>query len=320
MESRPRIIFMGTPEFAVASLGALLMNSLNIVAVVTTPDRPAGRGRKLKPSPVSRYCDENYLKVLKPVNLKDPDFIRMLKALEPDLIVVVAFRMLPREVWEIPVSGTFNLHASLLPHYRGAAPINHAIINGETRTGVTTFMIDDRIDTGGILLQKEVPVGSLENAGDLHDKLMREGAKLVVRTVEMLYLNILEPKDQSHLIREGDILKPAPKIFPEDCFINWNEGVVQIYNRIRGLSPHPGARTIISNGEKQMMIKLIESRAVKKTHGTGTGRLLEGDGSMLTITASNGLIEILELQPEGKRRMSSMEFLRGFDIKGYNTV
>lgn len=311
---------MGTPEFAVASLGAMLMNSLNIVAVVTAPDRPAGRGRKLKPSPVSRYCDENYLKVLKPVNLRDPDFIRILKALEPDLIVVVAFRMLPREVWEIPVSGTFNLHASLLPQYRGAAPINHAIINGEQKTGVTTFMIDDKIDTGGILLQKEVPVGSLENAGELHDKLMREGAKLVVRTVEMLYLNILEPKEQSNLIGEGDILIPAPKIFPDDCFIDWNKGAIQINNRIRGLSPHPGARTIISNGEKQVLIKLLESRAVIKNHGTATGMVSEGESNLLTITASDGVIEILELQPEGKRRMRSEEFLRGFDIKGYNTL
>jgi methionyl-tRNA formyltransferase len=320
MENRPRIIFMGTPEFAVASLGAMLMNNLNIVAVVTAPDKPAGRGRKLKPSPVSRYCDENYLKVLKPVNLRDPDFIRILKALEPDLIVVVAFRMLPREVWEIPVSGTFNLHASLLPQYRGAAPINHAIINGETKTGVTTFMIDDKIDTGGILLQKEVPLGFLENAGELHDKLMREGAKLVVRTVEMLYLNILVPKDQSDLIREEDILKPAPKIFPDDCFINWNEEVIQIYNRIRGLSPHPGARTVISNGEKQVLIKLLESRAVLTNHGKASGMITKGEGGVLTITASDGVIEILELQPEGKRRMSSEEFLRGFDTKGYNIL
>lgn len=319
MENRPRIIFMGTPEFAVASLGALLMNGLNIVAVATTPDKPAGRGRKLTPSPVSKYCDENYLRVLKPVNLRDPDFIKIVKALEPDLIVVVAFRMLPRELWEIPVIGTFNLHASLLPQYRGAAPINHALINGETKTGVTTFIIDDKIDTGGILLQKEVTISSVENAGDLHDKLMREGAKLVVRTVEMLNLNIVETKDQALFIKEGEILIPAPRIYPADCIINWSEGIIPIFNRIRGLSPRPGARTIITNSDTQLMIKLLESRPIKENHGRLPGEIIT-DRKELTITSADGIIEIVKLQPEGKRRMTSEEFLRGFDIKGFSTV
>lgn len=319
MENKPRIIFMGTPEFAVASLGSLLMNGFNIVAVATAPDRPAGRGQKLTPSPVSKYCAENYLRVLKPINLRDPDFIKILKVLEPDFIVVVAFRMLPREVWEVPAIGTFNLHASLLPQYRGAAPINHAIINGETKSGVTTFMIDDKIDTGGILLQKEVPIGSNENAGDLHDKLMREGAKLVVRTVKMLYLNILETKDQSLFIKEGETLIPAPKIYPEDCLINWKSEVIPIFNMIRGLSPHPGARTIIKSSDRQIMIKLLKSRPVRENHGRIPGEIITGRKE-LTITAVDGIIEVKKLQPEGKRRMDSEEFLRGFDIKGFRTV
>jgi methionyl-tRNA formyltransferase len=320
MENRPRIIFMGTPEFAVASLGSLLMNCLNVVAVVTAPDKPAGRGRSLKCSAVAKYGADNFLNVLKPHNLKDPQFISTLKALEPDIIVVVAFRMLPREVWEIPPIGTFNLHASLLPQYRGAAPINHAIINGESRSGVTTFLIDEKIDTGNILLRKEVPVSNEESAGQLHDRLMREGAKLVVKTTELLFLGAIKAVDQSSFIKQGEILRLAPKIFTDDCFISWDRGTKDIYNMIRGLSPYPGARTILAGEKRNITIKILKSRPCQGEGLKRPGDLSVKNGKSLCIATADGYLEILKLQPEGRQKMSGDEFLRGFKIDGFTAT
>lgn len=317
MNNRPRIVFMGTPDFAVASLGALLMNNLNVVAVVTTPDKPAGRGRALKSSAVAQYASENYLNVLKPHNLKDHDFIRMIRSLEPDIIIVVAFRMLPKQVWEIPSIGTFNLHASLLPQYRGAAPINHVIINGETRTGVTTFLIDDKIDTGSILLRKEIPISHEESAGDLHDRLMREGAKLLVRTTELLYLDAIKPVDQSNFIKPEDKLMTAPKIFPDDCIINWESNTIDIYNKIRGLSPYPGARTSFTSGGKTLQVKLLKAHPNIINHDYTPGTIISENRKELGICTGDGIIEIVKLHPEGKRKMNTDEFLRGFDISGF---
>ena len=214
-----RIVFMGTPDFAVATLGALLMNGYNVVGVVTAPDKPAGRGRKINKSPVREFAEFSQLPIMQPENLKDPDFIENLKRLKADVFIVVAFRMLPEAVWKIPSTGTFNLHASLLPQYRGAAPINHAVINGETVTGVTTFLIDDKIDTGNILLREEVHIFPFENAGDMHDRLMKQGARLVIRTVEGLADNTIKPQPQSMFIGPDEVLKPAPKIFPKTALL-----------------------------------------------------------------------------------------------------
>jgi len=214
MSRNIRIVFMGTPEFAVASLGSLLMNGYNVAGVVTAPDKPAGRGRSLTRSAVKQFSEFSHLPILQPENLKDPHFLKALKELKPDLIVVVAFRYIPEEVWSIPGLGTFNLHASLLPQYRGAAPVNHAIINGEHTTGVTTFMIDSNIDTGSILFREEVPVFAVENAGDLHDRLMRTGARLVIHTVKALIEGTVTPVPQKKFLKPGEIIRPAPKIFP----------------------------------------------------------------------------------------------------------
>jgi len=317
MDNRPRIVFMGTPDFAVASLGALLMNCLNVVAIVTAPDKPSGRGMKMKCSAVAKYGTDNCLTVLKPQNLKDPEFIKTLRQLEPDIIIVVAFRMLPREVWEIPPMGTFNLHASLLPQYRGAAPINHAIINGESRTGVTTFLIDDKIDTGNILLRKEVTIGSEESAGDLHDRLMREGAKLVVRTTELIFLGAIKPVKQQEFIKPGELLRTAPKIFSSDCYVDWNRPTKEIFNMIRGLAPYPGAKTFLESSGRKISLKLLKSQPFVAQGMNPPGTLSKNEGGSLCITTSDGYLEILKLQPEGRVKMSGSEFLRGFNIEGF---
>ncbi|MGD0342552.1 MAG: methionyl-tRNA formyltransferase, partial [Bacteroidales bacterium] len=228
-----RIVFMGTAEFAVATLGSLLMNGFNVVGVVTAPDKPSGRGRKISKSPVKSFAEFSYLPIMQPENLKDPVFIDSLKKLNADVFIVVAFRMLPEAVWRIPPTGTINLHASLLPHYRGAAPISRAIINGETMTGVTTFLIDDKIDTGKILLREGIQIFPFENAGDLHDRLMKHGARLVIRTLAGIADKSIIPHLQSDFLKPGELPKEAPKLFPEDCIINWNKDPVKIHNLIR---------------------------------------------------------------------------------------
>jgi methionyl-tRNA formyltransferase len=313
-----RVVFMGTPEFAVAPLGSLLMNGYNVVSVVTSPDKPAGRGRTVTKSAVKHFSESNYLPLLQPENLKSPVFIERLRRLNADVFVVVAFRMLPEEVWRIPPKGTVNLHASLLPQYRGAAPINHVIINGETMTGVTTFLIDDKIDTGNILLRQEVPVFPFENAGDLHDKLMKHGARLVIKTLEGIAGNFIKPQAQSNFMMPGEIMKPAPKIFPDYCIIEWKNEPQKIHNFIRGLSPYPCARSAFKNDIRTVQYKIYESQPEKANHILHPGQIVSDGKSFVKITCTGGYIKILNLQTEGKKRLNAEDFLRGFKIEEFS--
>ncbi len=313
-----RIVFMGTPEFAVAALGSLLMNGFNVVGVVTAPDRPAGRGRKITKPAVKEFAEFSNLPIIQPDNLKDPAFVNTLKKLKADVFIVVAFRMLPEVVWKLPSIGTINLHASLLPQYRGAAPINHAIINGESETGITTFFIDEKIDTGNILLREAVQISPFENAGDLHDRLMRHGAKLVIKTLEGLAKNNLKPQNQSRFIKPGEVLKTAPKILPELCIIDWKADPVRIHNLIRGLAPYPCARTFICRGNEVLSLKIFESEPENLQHKFKPGHIISDDKHYIRIACRNGFINILTLQLEGKNRMNSLEFLRGFKVSKFS--
>lgn len=306
---------MGTPEFAVAALGALLMNEINVVGVVTAPDKPSGRGRKIIKSAVKDFAEFSKLTVMQPVNLRDPEFIDELKSLNADIFVVVAFRMLPELVWKIPPMGTINLHASLLPDYRGAAPINHAIMNGETKTGVTTFMIDEKIDTGKILLREEVPIYPFENAGDLHDRLMKHGARLLIKTVEDIVNNNIEPVPQENMPEKT--LKPAPKIYPEDCIIDWNDDPAKIHNLIRGLAPYPAARSWLKNEKTSVLFKIFESQPEFEVHSFAPGTLFSDGKSFVKISCKGGYINIKNLQLEGKNRMNVSDFLRGFKVNNF---
>lgn len=321
---------MGTPEFAVASLKALHDSGCDIAAVVTVPDRPAGRGRKMTFSPVKDYALDNKLQLLQPEKLRDPEFISKLKGLNADIFVVVAFRMLPEAVWSIPPMGTLNLHASLLPQYRGAAPINHAIMNGETRTGVTTFLIDKEIDTGMILLSREAEISPDDTAGSLHDRLMLTGAALTVDTVDGLFTRSLKPKPQKSVA--GEQLMPAPKIFPADTVIDWKKPAKLVHNLIRGLSPYPGATTSLRKGDNLIRLKVLGSNLYidfdshgnnggnnqkDSQPGTFPGRLTIMEKSRLIVSCGEGTVEITSLVPEGRKRMSSAEFLRGFDPAGW---
>lgn len=305
---------MGTPEFAVATLGSLLMNGFNVVGVITAPDKPAGRGRKMTKSAVKEFAEFSYLPIIQPDNLKDPAFVNTLKKLKADVFIVVAFRMLPEVVWKLPAIATINLHASLLPQYRGAAPVNHVIINGETETGVTTFIIDDKIDTGNILLREKVEIFPFENAGDLHDRLMRHGARLVIKTLEGLAQNNLKPQPQSNFILPGEILKTAPKITTEDCLIDWTRKPVTIHNFIRGLAPYPCARSFLKKGSEKYLFKIYESEAETVKHRYQPGHLISDGKYYLKIACRDGFVSILNLQLEGKKRMNTVEFLRGFRI------
>ncbi len=315
-----RIVFMGTAEFAVATLGSLLMNGFNVVGVVTAPDRPSGRGRKISKSPVKEFAEFSYLPIMQPENLKDPVFIDSLKKLNADVFIVVAFRMLPEAVWRIPAIGTINLHASLLPHYRGAAPINRAIINGESMTGVTTFFIDDKIDTGNILLREGIQIFPFENAGDLHDRLMKHGARLVIRTLAGIADNSIIPRLQTDFLKPGEMTKEAPKIFPEDCIINWNRDPVSIHNLIRGLAPSPGARSFLLTGGKKLSFKIFESQPESIEHNFKPGLIISDGKHFMKIAAGKGFLNIVSLQVEGKNRMSTIEFLRGFNIADCSVV
>jgi len=315
-----RIIFMGTPEFAVESLKILYEHNFTIVAVITAPDKPAGRGRKIQESAVKKYAKNKNLKILQPTNLKNEDFISELKNLQPDLAVVVAFRMLPEIVWAMPAYGTVNLHASLLPDYRGAAPINHAIINGETKTGVTTFFIEKNIDTGNIIAQKETEILPNETAGELHDKLMYAGGQLILQTVTDIMNNRVNPIPQKQL-GEGEKLKSAPKIFKDFCKINWNHNTETIYDFIRGLSPYPAAYTEISdkNG-KFFSIKIFACEIIIEKHKHDAGILFSDNKTLIKVSAKNGYINITDLQLQGKKRMPVKDLLNGFDISGCEIV
>lgn len=301
-----RIVFFGTPDFAVASLQALIEAGMNVVAVVTAPDKPAGRGMHLQSSPVKQYALTRELPVLQPEKLKDPGFVNELKAYNADLHIVVAFRMLPEIVWNMPPMGTVNVHGSLLPQYRGAAPINWAIINGETETGVTTFRLKHEIDTGNILLQKKVAIEPEDNIGTLYEKLMQAGALLLVETVKGLAEGTLKEIPQSG-IHAGE-LKHAPKIFKEHTQIDWNKNVENIHNLIRGLSPHPAAYTIL----QQKTLKIYKSHYTSETPNNEPGTYDSDHKNYLRFAASDGWLYIDELQPEGKKRMDVASFLRGF--------
>ena len=306
-----RIVFMGTPEFAVPSLRALVGRGYNVVAVVTVPDKPAGRGQKLHESDVKRAAVELGLPVLQPEKMRDPEFAERLRALKPDLGVVIAFRILPEEIWSMPTYGTFNLHASLLPQYRGAAPINRAIMNGETETGATTFLLNNGIDTGGIIGQIRTPIGGEDTAGTIYDRLMNEGAELVIETVERIAAGDIAPIEQQHI--DESTLKPAPKIFKEDCLIEWTNGGRQIVDFIRGLSPYPAAWTnMTGEGVAPLTAKIFSAKFVPCAHSAAAGDISTDGKNYLRAACADGWIEIGELQIAGKKRMTVKELLLGF--------
>ncbi|TVR43072.1 MAG: methionyl-tRNA formyltransferase [Bacteroidia bacterium] len=307
---------MGTPELASHVLQAIVNNGFQIVAAVTAPDRPAGRGRKIRQSPVKELADGLNIPVLQPENLKSPEFISRLKSLKPDIQVVVAFRMLPESVWAIPPKGTFNLHASLLPDYRGAAPINWTIINGEKESGVTTFLLDHQIDTGKILFQKKIPLQTYETAGSLHEKVKTAGAELVVHTINALNAGTVKPMHQEELVSGHDQLHKAPKIHKEDCRINWDKSSREVVNHIHGLSPVPGAFCEVKvKQDVSALIKIYHARPMEVTHDHEPGKLLTDNKSYIRFTTGDGMVEILELQLPGKKRMSTKELLRGMQFE-----
>jgi len=309
-----RIVFMGTPGFAVASLKVLVENGYNVVGVVTAPDKPAGRGKKMTEPAVKKYAVENGLKILQPEKLKNPEFLSELKKLDVDLQVVVAFRMLPEVVWAMPRLGTFNLHGSLLPQYRGAAPLNWAIINGEKETGVTTFLLDHQIDTGKILFKESTPIGENETAGDVHDRLMDIGANLVLKTVDAIASGNINPVGQDGLIAGEKELKHAPKIYKDDCRIDWRKDAGTIRNFIRGLSPFPAAWAILENKGTGVKASLKIFFAEKETGSNlpAPGTVCSDGKNYLKIACRDGWLKITDLQLEGKKRMKIGEFLRGF--------
>jgi len=312
-----RIVFMGTPEFAVAALDKLVNSEYEVVGVITAPDKIAGRGKKVHMSAIKEYAVTHNLKLLQPIKLKDPLFIEELAALKADIQIVVAFRMLPEVVWNMPPKGTFNLHASLLPQYRGAAPINHAIMNGETETGVTTFFLDTEIDTGKIILQNTCAITDEDNAGTLHDKLMHLGADLILKTLDAVKDNKLISIPQSDLIKESSNLKSAPKIFKQDGELNWNRDSKTIVNKIRGLSPYPAAYSYfrMNQDEKTFYLKIFKAKIVDSKYlESKFGTVFTDSRTYFHVITKNGVIALDEVQLEGKKRMDVRDFLRGFKL------
>lgn len=310
-----KIVFMGTPEFAVPCLDILIKHNYNIVGVVTVPDKPAGRGQQLNQSAVKKYAIENNLKLLQPEKLKDESFINELKHLNADLQIVVAFRMLPEVVWNMPTLGTYNLHASLLPKYRGAAPINWAVINGDTESGVTTFKLKHEIDTGNIVLQQKVKISATTTAGELHDELMRVGSNLILNTVQQIEHSLKTNTPLSFIAQQDVEASHAPKLFKETCKINWHNDVTSIYNLIRGLSPYPTAFTELNNNaEAIQLIKIFIATFEKIKHTQTNGLLICDNKTFLKVYCKNGILTVCSLQLQGKKQMSVEEFLRGFKI------
>ena len=301
-----RIVFMGTPEFAVGILDTVIKNNYNVVGVITAADKPAGRGQKIKYSAVKEYALANNLPLLQPTNLKDEDFLAELKALNANLQIVVAFRMLPEVVWKMPKLGTFNLHASLLPNYRGAAPINWAIINGDTKTGVTTFFIDDKIDTGAMIMSAETAIAPDENAGQLHNRLMELGSATVLETLALIEKGNVTTTIQ----KENAEIRTAYKLNKENCKIDWTKSVVEIYNLIRGLSPYPSAWCFISDKKEEWNVKIHEAKMILEHHDYGIGSLIFSKKEM-KIAAKNGFIQVLSIQFPGKKKMNTSELLNG---------
>lgn len=313
MTDFPRIVFFGTPDFAVGSLESLIKSGYSVIAVVTAPDKPSGRGLKIKSPPVKDFAAIHGIPVLQPVSLKDPLFIENLAGLKPDLQVVVAFRLMPKAVWSIAPLGTFNLHASLLPQYRGAAPINHAIINGETETGVTTFFLEENMDTGNILFREAIPIFPEETAGELHDRLMETGARLVVHTVAAITRKEISPVSQAAFITAGEPLKTAPKIHPEDCRVNWNNKVSAVFNFIRGLSPSPGAYSELpAKDGKTIHVKILKAIPEPGNPRVSPGFVVTDGREFLKIACSDGLISLKQLQVPGKKTVESRDFLSGY--------
>lgn len=303
-----KIVFFGTPEFAVASLARLVDDGYDIAAVVTMPDKIAGRGHKLLKSDVKKYAEEKGLRVLQPENLKSQEFVSTLREINADLFIVIAFRMLPEVVWGMPRLGTFNLHGSLLPKYRGAAPINRAIMNGETETGITTFFLKHEIDTGDMIEQRTTPIDEKDNAGSVHDRLMAMGADMVESTVRSIIEGSLSTKPQP----EGEFVG-APKIFKEDCRINWDEPALHIHNQVRGLSPYPAAySTVTDMNGRAFGVKIFETSRTGRSNGTLIPGQIETDGKRMYVATCDELLEILSLQPAGKKRMDTAAFLLGY--------
>ena len=313
-----RIVFMGTPDFAVESLKALVEKGYNVVGVITAPDKPAGRGRQLSESAVKQYAVQQSLRVLQPEKLKNPEFIAELESLKADLQVVVAFRMLPEMVWGMPPMGTFNLHGSLLPQYRGAAPLNWAVINGETETGVTTFLLSHEIDTGRIMFQEKIEIAENDTVGDLHDRLMVIGANLVVKTVDALAGGNVEAIDQEHFIDNPERIKHAPKIFKDDCRIDWTKDTESVRNLIRGLSPYPAAWTELEHpGKEETLTAKIFAATRDNTSLPASPGTLQTDGmKFLKIACPDGWLSVTDIQLSGKKRMKTDELLRGFHDLG----
>lgn len=304
-----RIVFMGTPDFAVGILDSILRNNYEVVGVITAADKPAGRGQKIKYSAVKEYALANNLNLLQPTNLKDESFLEELKTLNANLQVVVAFRMLPKVVWDMPKLGTFNLHASLLPNYRGAAPINWAIINGETKTGVTTFFIDDKIDTGAMILSAETTIDPNENVGQLHDRLMHLGSETVIKTLALLEKGEVQTTIQT----DNADIKTAYKLNKENCKIDWNKSATEIHNLIRGLNPYPASWCFFTDKNQEWNVKIYESKIIYESHNYTVGTIISSKKE-LKIATNDGYIQILSLQFPGKKKMSTVELLNGISF------
>ncbi|MBP3537083.1 MAG: methionyl-tRNA formyltransferase [Muribaculaceae bacterium] len=311
-----KIVFFGTPEFAVASLDALVAGGYNVAAVVTMPDKASGRGQHVNFSAVKKYALAHDLPVLQPERLKDETFVETLRGIGADLFIVIAFRMLPEIVWSMPPMGTFNLHGSLLPHYRGAAPINRAVMNGEKTTGVTTFMLKKEIDTGDILCREAIEIGDDENVGSVHDRLMEIGARLTVKTVDDLIAGKLVPMPQDDILK-GEEATPAPKIFKEDCHIDWNDAAAKIHNQVRGLSPYPAAWTTMTLGADDsagVLVKVLATRRAASAPSLAPGQLALSGKKAYVGCGEREALELLEVQPAGKRPMAATDYLRGLRI------
>lgn len=304
-----RVVFMGTPQFAVYCLEEILKAGFNVVGVITAPDKPAGRGRKLQESAVKQFAVNHNLKVLQPENLKASDFLKDLEQLQADVQVVVAFRMLPKTVWSMPPKGTFNLHASLLPQYRGAAPINWAIINGETSTGVSTFFLDEKIDTGEMILQEEVDINPKESVGELHDKLMHAGGQLIIKTLKL----IEDDKVSTIMQIESSELKEAPKLNRENTKIDWTKKLDKVYNHIRGLNPYPAAWCFLQNNGEEFKVKIFDCRREIATHELPAGKIII-ENKIMKVALKGGFLIIDEIQLPGKRKMKLKELLNGFEF------
>ena len=309
-----RIVYMGTPEFAVEPLRCLVEGGYNVVGVITMPDKPAGRGHKVQFSPVKQYALEHDLPLLQPEKLKDETFVGALRAWNADLQIVVAFRMLPEVVWNMPRLGTFNLHASLLPQYRGAAPINWAVINGDTETGITTFFLKHEIDTGEVIQQVRVPIADTDNVGIVHDKLMMLGGRLVTETVDAILADAVRPVPQEEMVVAGE-LRPAPKIFKDTCRIDWNQPVKKVYDFIRGLSPYPAAWSeLVASENEAVVVKIFETEKMYESHQLSAGTVVTDGKKYIKVAVPDGFVSILSLQLPGKKRLKTDELLRGYRL------